>query len=148
MTNAKKYGAKIIAQESKTGDWAIDKQTKNVRACRMESCENCLFNNSLVNCSIFKTQWLNAQYGKDIELKRKFSVDAKLVMRALDKINWVIKDEYGGIWGGFERPIKIGNKWEFQAAYLLSHITTANFYPISCDDKEPTSRKEILGEER
>lgn len=147
MTNAKKYGAKILAQECKTGDWAIEKQTGNVRKCRGESCENCLFDNRSSNCAVFKTQWLNAEYGKDIVLKREFSESAKLVIRALDKINWVIKDEYGGIWGGFERPRKTGNKWVFQSAYLLSHITTANFYPISCDDKEPTSRKEILGEE-
>ena len=68
-------------------------------------------------------------------------------MKALNKINWVIKDEYGGIWGCPEKPIKIGNKWDFHVAYCLSLVATANFYPISCDDKEPTSRADILEEE-
>lgn len=143
MTNAERQNKDIMAQECKTGRWAVDKTTGEVVDCSGKCKNFCLFYNLGTPCQRKKVKWLNAEY----KPKREFSESAKLVIRALDKINWVIKDEYGGIWGGFERPRKIGNKWVFQSAYLLSHITTANFYPISCDDKEPTSRKEILGEE-
>ena len=147
MTNAENQWKDIMAQECKTGDWAINKYTKKVYPCG--DCCQCLFSEEdqegFLACRKNKVDWLNAEY------KPGFSEEDKAVLRALDKVQWVVKNENGSIWGYMEKPIRRRHYWSKEDletyAIVLNYITSATFDAIKPSDKEPTSRAEILGEE-
>lgn len=148
MTNAENQWKDIMEQECKTGDWAIDKYTNKVYPCC--DCRQCLFfkedQEGFLDCRKNKVDWLNA------ECESKFSEEDKAVMRALDKIEWVTRDITGMLCGFTERPLKSEGFWARQRSSTcrflnFNKVTSAQFLPISWDDKEPTSRAEILGEE-
>lgn len=147
MTNAEKYGAEIMAQQCKTGDWAVDKSTGEIKGCDETRCNNCLFLHGANNCEQYKADWLNAEYNKP---KREFSEEDKAVMRALDKVQWVARDEDRTVYAYISelKPEKRNVCWKTnKMCFSLTGFTSAQFVPISWEDDEPTNRKEILGEE-
>lgn len=68
------------------------------------------------------------------------------MIRALDYIEWVTKNDFGRISGHIDKPIKSQGKWLSCKILALDEITSARFEAIKSTDTEPTSREEILGE--
>ena len=145
MTNAEKYKDAIMAQMCKTGAWAVDR-TGKIMSCALDNCAVCTFSSTKNFCLNEKKKWLNAEaVGKKV-----FSEKDKEVIRALDKVQWVARDESGILYGYHGKPYKSTREiWFDPGGYVtnLTTTTTAEFAPIKREDDEPTSRAEILGEE-
>lgn len=142
MTNAEKYKNTIMAQMCKTGDWAVNKSGE-ITPCEAINCADCKFATQR-RCIYEKSKWLNA------EAKKVFSEKDKEVLRAMDKVQWVARDEDGRIYGYYKKPYKVGGNWFCAGNYVpnLTILTTAEFSAIQWEDDEPTSREEILGGEK
>lgn len=140
MTNAEKYKDAIIAQLCKTGRWAVNKANE-IMSC--DACSACLFRYGGY-CPDERKRWLNA------EAVKEFSEKDKEVIRALDKVQWVARDEGGTLYGYHNKPCKAGAFWHCAGDYItnLTTLTTAEFAPVTRKDYEPTSREEILGGEK
>lgn len=137
MTNAEKYKDAIMAQMRKTGDWAVNKANE-IMSC--DGCLECIFRGDY--CSDERQKWLNAEADE----KEVFSEKDKEVLRALDKVQWVARDENGILYGYHNKPYKLGGVWLCGGDYInLTVPTTAVFAPVTREDDEPTSREEILG---
>jgi len=152
MTNAEKRGKEIIAQECKTGNWAVNKDTYEITKCSpsRENCQKCVFDALNRKCREAKAEWLNSEY------KNHFTEADKAVLRALDKVKWVVWDMFGTIEGYAIKPEKGARTWynkyactgDESAFVCLSSCSSATFTDVKWEDKEPTSREEILGEEK
>ena len=148
MTNAEKRGQEILAQECRTGNWAVNKDTNEIVECipTKETCEgNCLFG-GVAGCVKGKIEWLNSEY----KTKKHFSEADKAVLRVLDKVQWVARNKSGNVIAYWEKPKK--THLDFWDSYMgginLTEATSAEFSAIQWEDEEPTSRAEILGEEK
>ena len=140
MTNAEKYKDAIITQMCKTGRWGVNKANEII-SC--DVCFDCIFKEG-VYCYEERQKWLNA------DEKKAFSEKDKEVIRALDKIHWVARDESGILYGYHGKPYKsMRGIWFCSGGYVtnLTTATTAEFAPIKREADEPTSREEILGGE-
>lgn len=144
MTNAEKYKDAIMAQMCKTGDWAVNKYTNEISSCATYKCGLCMFSDEDRACTNVKAEWLNT------EVKKAFSEKDKEVLRALDKVKWVAREEDGTIYGYHNKPCKGGEVWFCAGDYItnLTTLTTAEFASVKYEDDEPTSREEILGDEK
>lgn len=146
MTNAEKYKDAIMAQMCKTGDWAVNKSGEVV-SCGNIDCDDCKFNTETEFCSDEKKEWLNAEADK----KKAFSEKDKEVIRALDKVQWVARDKDGRVCAYTTKPFKNTVYWDgaaFPYMTLINCFSTAEFAPVKWEDDEPTSRAEILEEEK
>ena len=143
MTNAEKYKDAIMAQMCKTGNWAVDR-TGKIMSCALDNCAVCTFSSTKNFCLNERKKWLNA------DEKKAFSEKDKEVIRALDKVQWVARDKNGRIYGYHNKPLKVRGTWlySFDFPTDLEYLSTAEFYPVKYEDDEPTSREEILGEEK
>lgn len=144
MTNAEKRGKEILAQECETGSWAVEKYTNEIMACTTENCDDCLF---MGDCNKKAISWLNSKY---IDKSRRFSEKDKEVLRVLDKVRWVVRNKSGLVLAYWEKPKKTQfNCWDSVSWGInLAEVTSAEFSAIQWEDEEPTSREEILGEEK
>lgn len=150
MTNAEKRGKEILEQLCKTGDWALNKDTNEICNCTIEKCRSCMFFDGDWACTNVKAEWLNSEY------KNHFTEADKAVLRALDKVQWVVRDMFGTIEGYAIKPEKGARTWydkyactgDESAFVCLSSCSSATFTDIKWEDDEPTSREEILGEEK
>lgn len=144
MTNAEKYKDAIMAQMCKTGDWTVDTRGE-IASCNNISCNDCKFNINKKSCIDAIIKWLNAEACE----KKAFSEKDKEVIRALDKVKWVAREENGIIYGYHNKPQKSSGTWFCFNDYPISLalFSTAEFSPVKYEDDEPTSREEILGEE-
>lgn len=148
MTNAEKYKDAIMAQMCKTGRWAVNKANE-IMSC--DACSACLFRDGGY-CPDERKKWLNTEADK----KKAFSEKDKEVIRALDKVQWVVRDMFGTIEGYGIKPEKGARTWydkyactgDESAFVCLSSCSSATFTDIKWEDEEPTSREEILGEEK
>ena len=142
MTNAEKYKDAIMAQMCKTGNWAVNKVNEIIDC---EDCSECIFKEG-VYCYEERQKWLNTEADK----KKAFSEKDKEVIRALDKVKWVARDEGGTLYGYDTKPCNVGGVWFCAGDYVtnLTTLTTAEFASVKREDDEPTSREEILGEEK
>lgn len=148
MTNAEKRGKEILEQLCKTGDWAVNKYTNEICDCTID-CRSCIFFDEDCYCTNGKTKWLNSEY----KTEKHFTEGDKAVLRAFDKIQWVAKDYNDSVYGYIQRPYKNGLTWNVEdgATFNFSamqNISSATFTDIKWEDDEPTSREEILGEEK
>lgn len=144
MTNAEKYKNTIMAQMRKTGVWAVNKSGE-ITPCACEKCADCEFNINSAIWVVAKKEWLNAEADE----KKVFSEKDKEVLRALDKVQWVARDEDGVIYGYHYKPYKAMRTWLCAGDYVnLTTLTSARFVAVKREDDEPTSREEILGEEK
>ena len=150
MTNAEKRGQEILEQLCKTGDWALNKDTNEICNCTIEKCRSCMFFDGDWPCTNVKAEWLNSEY----KTKKHFTEVDKAVLRAFDKIQWVARDYNDSVYGYIKRPYKNGLTWNVEdgATFNFSamqNISSATFFAdIKWEDEEPTSREEILGEEK
>ena len=85
--------------------------------------------------------------------KKEFSEADKLYVKAMDKLNWFVRDTNGLVYGYVDKPFKHGTVWDVKVGadggyelVRVSNYTSATFEPLSWDDEEPISREEILGE--
>lgn len=138
MTNAEKYKDEIIAQLCETGDCAVDKNTGAIMGCHTNSCSKCLFSKGYFNA---KVRWLNSEYKE----RKEFTDDERALIKLLDRINWIVRDDYDNLWGCLSKPRKF-DVWQCEDMYLLENVTSLPFAAIKSTDTEPTSRAEILGE--
>lgn len=145
MTNAEKYKDAIMAQMCETGNWAVDR-TGKIMSCAWNSCAVCAFMGTRSYCWSEKKKWLNAEADE----KKAFSEKDKEVLRGMDKINWVARDENGRVFGYNAKPEKSNISWvHYEGQYTdLEAFSTAEFAPVKWEDDEPTSRAEILGDEK
>ena len=141
MTNAEKYKDEIIAQERKTGDWAVDKHTNKIVDCNGFSCIKCLFWN---DCDGTKIRWLLSEYKEP----KEFTDDERKLIELLDKAEWVARDYDDTLWIFSKKPHKEAHgRWSSYGEYCcISNVTSLPFAAIKSTDTEPTSRAEILGE--
>lgn len=143
MTNAEKYKDAIMAQMCKTGNWAIN-EVNEIISC--EACLNCIFRDGGY-CTDEKKKWLNAE----VDEKKAFSEKDKEVLRALDKVQWVARDNDGKLFAYATKPFRnmIGYWYSASPESMsrIDNLSTAEFAPVKWEDDEPTSREEILGEE-
>lgn len=156
MTNAEKRGQEILEQLCKTGDWAVENYTNKIMNCSPASgnCQKCIFDVLNRKCWEAKAEWLNSEY----KTKKHFTEADKAVLRALDKVQWVVRDMFDTIEGYGIKPEKGARTWynkfehectgDESAFVCLSSCSSATFTDIKWEDKEPTSREEILGEEK
>jgi hypothetical protein len=142
MTNAEKYKDAIIAQICETGDWAVDKDTNKIMPCG--NCDRCLFD--LTACTAAFIEWLNAEYREP----KKFTDDERKFIKLLDKAEWIARDYDNTLWVYLDKPYKKYNdNWVSSGEYFrISDGTSLPFSAIKSTDTEPTSRAEILGEEK
>ena len=143
MTNAEKYKDVIIAQECKTGDWAVNRRTGNIVACdRRVWCQDCALYNHDDGCEQDKVDWLNAEYREP----KEFTDDERKVIELLDKVEWVARDDNGEVYGFVSMPHKKHGIWYNNNPYCLklALYTSLPFVAIKSTDTEPTSRAEIL----
>ena len=141
MTNAEKYKDAIMAQLCKTGKWAVNKANE-IMSC--DACSACLFRYGGY-CPDERKRWLNA------EAVKEFSEKDKEVIRALDKVQWVARDNDGKLFAYTTKPFKSEGYWYSASpgsASRIDNLFTAEFASVKWEDKEPTSREEILGEEK
>ena len=139
MTNAEKRKDEIIAQECKTGDWAIDRRTGEIVECNDFLCSECLFHKGW--CVDRRAEWLNSEYKEP----KEFTDDERALIKLLDRVKWIVRDDYENLWGCLSKPRKF-DVWQCEDMYLLENITSLPFAAIKSTDTEPTSRAEILGE--
>lgn len=149
MTNAEKYKDAIIAQLCKTGNLAVDR-TGKIMSCALDNCAVCTFSSTKDVCLNEKQKWLNAEADE----KKVFSEKDKALIKGLDKINWVVRDKDGDVYGYETKPRKNSRDsscWSCfppsSGAVEFKRVSTAEFAPVKWEDDEPTSRAEILGEE-
>ena len=148
MTNAEKRGKEILEQLCKTGNWAVENYTNKIMDCSPspENCQKCIFSSLNRTCWEAKAEWLNSEY----KTKKHFSEADKAVLRVLDKVQWVARNKSGNVIAYWEKPKKTHlNFWDsFMGGINLTEATSAEFSAIQWEDEEPTSRAEILGEEK
>lgn len=144
MTNAEKYKDEIFAQMCNTGDWAVNKNTGKISSCCGLSCRECLFDTGL--CKETMIKWLNSEYREP----KEFTDDERKFIELLDRAEWVTKDYDDTLWVFSKKPHKESHgRWASYGGHLcLSAITSLPFSAIKSTDTEPTSRAEILGEEK
>lgn len=143
MTNAEKYKDAIITQMCETGDWAVNKNTGEIVGCYEHPCSKCLFYNG---CSIVKAKWLNAEHREP----KEFTDDERKLMKLLDKAEWVARDYDDTLWAFFKKPHKeVHGRWaSYSGQFCINTTSSLSFSAITSMDIEPTSRAEILGEEK
>lgn len=149
MSKKKKYTKydkyrKIITKIIRQGDtFGVDKITDAPKACESMDCEDCLFCGSL-SCVPGRKAWLNSKYE---EPKRVFTEEQKNFIRTCDNINFLAKDYSGMLFAYFAKPNKDSvGVWVGRGVVAMNIITSIDFPQIKWEDKEPTSREEILGE--
>ena len=95
----------------------------------------------------------------EADKKKAFSEKDKEVIRALDKVQWVARDKDGSLCAYVKKPFKdIAGYWYSIAGYrynatypfmgIIDYFSTAEFASVKWEDEEPTSREEILGDEK
>lgn len=150
MLNKEKYAKEIVEIATKGHNIAMNKGTKTLCYCSDLNCDNCYFSkynyphmHNLENdCRKNVEHWANSEY---IEPK-EFTEQERAVLRALDKVEWVARDEDGTVYGYIKKPIKSGNDWSCGIKFInLNTFTSCEFKAIKWEDTEPTSRAEILG---
>ena len=144
MTNAEKYKDAIIAQMCKTIHWTVRKNTDEIVSCNELPCNECPFDE---RCYSGKIEWLNSEYKE----QKEFTNDERKFIELLDKVKWVARDENGEAWAFNLKPHKNNfGSWITceEDGVRLSDLTSLPFAAIKSTDTEPTSRAEILGEEK
>ena len=152
MLNKEKYAKEIVELATKGNLIAIDNETKIICSCSdFGECEKCYFyednypykteNNS--NCNTNSEHWANSEYREP----KVFTEQERAVIKALDKIEWVAKDDYGDVYGFTHTPVKLNICWALSTGGFvnISETTSCKFESIKSTDTEPTSRAEILG---
>lgn len=152
MLNKEKYAKEILELAIANKSIGVDKRTMRVTDCNCLECRtDCyvcdrIYPYNQGSCTENFIHWANSEYGRE---PKEFTEQEKAVIKALDKIEWVVKDKHGDVWGTIKRPYKNKSNlwWEVDDlnTFCLSNVTSCEFKLIKWEDTEPTSRAEILG---
>lgn len=149
MKNKEKYANEIMEIAIKGQSIALDETTKTLFPCNFD-CDRCYFSgknypDGSMDCRVNSNHWADS----DCEEYKEFTEQEKAVIKATDKIKWVAKNKNGEIHGFTDKPCKLTNIWQSNnMSIFLSGYCTCKFKAIKWKDDEPTSREEILGEEK
>lgn len=151
MKNKEKFAKEILDIACNGRRVAMDTNTKRLCMCIID-CADCYFSkynypHNQGDCKKNLAHWANSEYKE----KKEFSEMDKAYVKAMDGLNWFVKDKNGMVYGCVAKPFKsacmwgvkpVGdeNEWE-----KVSGFTSATFEPLSWDDEEPVHRSEILG---
>lgn len=149
MLNKEKYAKEILELAIANKSIGVDKRTMRVTDCNCLECrKDCyvcdrIYPYNQGGCTENFIHWANSEYR---ELK-EFTEQERAVLRALDKIEWVAKDDYGDVYGFTHTPVKLDKCWALSTGGFvnISETTSCKFEAIKSTDTEPTSRAEILG---
>lgn len=129
---------KTICEIALRGDtFGVSEMDNLPVACDSIRCENCLFYE--IGCALGRQAWLNSEY---TEPKRVFTEEQKSFIRACNDIKYIARDKSGSLFAYSKKPHKGLVAWSGE---LMIYVVI-NFPQITWEDKEPTSREEILGE--
>ena len=151
MKNKEKYANEIIDMALRDRRMAVNNETrKPCRCCDLE-CKDCFFDNSNYiipqtsdGCTENRIHWANSEYVE----RKEFTEQEKAVIRALDNIAWIARGRDGILYGYTQKPKKSDFDWCGIAHINITHSSSCAFKAIKWEDDEPTSREEILGEEK
>lgn len=142
MKNKEKYAKEIVDIATEGWRFALNKDEKIV-SCTNIRCSDCLFNAGR-GCIFERIAWANAEYKES----KQFSKADKAYVKAMDKLNWFVRDKDGSVWGFVNKPFKKCGYWYADSTKFVlfkSFASSATFEPLSWEDEEPTHRSEILG---
>lgn len=141
MKNKEKYAKEIVDIVIEECHFALNEDGKIV-SCGDIKCSDCLFN-AKRGCLSERMAWANAEYKKP----KIFTEREKLFVKLFPSIQYIAKDKNGYVYAFTSKPVKSAEWWTRTDDYeLLIHDCMAlPFYDIRWEDKEPTSREEILG---
>lgn len=148
MTNFEKYKDEILKVLKTTNKPAITKDNKIV-PCFGTPCDECILYLKYKGCSAGWEQWANAEY---VEPK-VFTEKEKAIIKSCENIKYVARDSDGNLYFYTSKPefYSIGGFWSCADSFLSANgamarvLTNEPFDAIKSEDKEPTSREEILG---
>ena len=140
MKNKEKYAKEILDIVIKECHFALNKDGEIVR-CSDIKCSDCLFNVK-EGCNSATIEWANAEYIKP----KQFTEREKAFVKLFPAFQYIAKDKNGYVYAFTSKPVKSAEWWTRTDGYgLLIHDCMAlPFYDIRWEDKEPTSREEIL----
>lgn len=151
MSKQKKYTKydkyrELITKIIRQGDtFGVDKITDVPKACESMNCKDCLLYNNPHSCVFERKAWLDSKYE---EPKRVFTDKQKNFIRTCDKIKYIARDKGGSLYSYCFKPIRCATFWrDYELTGVkLCNLSMIGFPQIKWEDKEPTSREEILGE--
>lgn len=148
MKNKEKFAKEIFDLAIHGHSVALRKSDNCLCACRdLDTCNDCSFWKRDDDCNKKLYEWAESEY---IEPK-EFIEEEKELMRICSYVKYVARDENGMVWGYNCKPRKSGNSWIVpdgcqHSVYVfnISELTCLLFESVRFEDKEPTSREEIL----
>ena len=142
MTNLEKYKDEIFEVLKTTNKPAITKDNKIV-PCFGLPCDECILYLKYKGCSEGWKKWVNAEY---IEPK-VFTEKEKAFFRVCEKLKYAARDANGDLYFYMGKPTYsvVGSCWSGSKVVFAPTLTDEPFNAIKVEDKEPTSREEILG---
>ena len=142
MTNFEKYKNEIFEVLKTTNKPAITKDNKIV-PCFGLPCDECILYLKYKGCSNGWEKWANAEY---VEPK-VFTEKEKAIFRACEKLKYAARDIGDDLYFYTDKPEYDDSSKSWQGpSYVNAYLLTDEpFNAIKVEDKEPTSREEILG---
>lgn len=148
MTNKEKYAKEILSVALEHDVVAVTCKERIVMGCsQMEDCRGCLFYGSATSsCKQLFRKWANAEYKEP-----KIFTDREIkFVKLFPLIKYIARNEDGNLFMFASKPVKGDSKWRSEDGYgwWIQDFMCLNFNSIQWDDEEPTSREEILKEEK
>lgn len=148
MTNFEKYKDEILEVLKTTNKLAVIKGNK-VAPCFCTPCSECILWLKDKCCHGGWKKWANAEY---VEPK-VFTNAEKAIIKSCKSIKYVARDGSGDLYFYTSKPKFYTNSgfWDCDNGSLSARgikaqiLTDEPFNAIKVEDKEPTSREEILG---
>ena len=148
MKNKEKFAKEITEQAIQGHHFAFDKQSKRVVACNSIRCVDCLFH-GVSSCSQKILEWANAEYKEP----KQFTEREKEFIKLFPEIKYIVRNNFGNLDAFSEKPKMFNdceNVWyytEDNQKTCIIDIWGLDFNGIK-KGEEPTSREEILGQEK
>lgn len=141
MTNFEKYKDEILEVLKTTNKLTITKDGRIV-PCFGTPCEECILYLKYKGCSDGWEQWAKAKY---VEFK-VFTDAEKAVFKACKSLQYAARDADGDLYFFPKKPSRIApmSTWIGSGCIRSTILTDEPFNAIKVEDKEPTSREEIL----
>ena len=146
MKNKEKYAKQIVEVAVKGSHIAFDKINNKVAPCNSIMCADCLFQKSEESCQRATEAWANAEYKEP----KIFTEREKAFITLFPEIQYIARDENTKIFGYLQKPIKYEEEgwWVYEdgpdSTIEISFGDLLKFESVQWEDKEPTSREEIL----
>lgn len=152
MKNKEKFAKEILDIVCNNGEVAMDKTTKKLNDCEEINCDECYFSednypHNTGSCAKNFAHWANAEYKEP----KIFTEREKAFITLFPEIKYLARNKNNKIFGYYQEPIKDeeDGRWVYvdgpDIAIGINLGDLLKFESIQWEDKEPTSREEILG---